>query len=525
MSMPKKPLGNLFKYDIVSEESQEEGPDSEMTQESLYSTSSSTTLTERAVSRQDRAFKECCRKSFNAGKKANMLEEQDSIIDQIESSDESVKPSSVMLEGTKEAWRTSADSAWLLIRLGGLCETWGVVISWWCNSFAEHVKLSATADEDASFWKMITGYSTNIHPNFNRVTRIDFSRTPTRQLRLEMRGGHHDFQMKRFCIGIRQVEVLGCRASIFESWQPAQRYLIEEKPRKLDHRTSRKELAYLNKDDYKKLYMPGEALKEAQALCKEGQIPTWGLVIQSGILDQRQVWPGTKHRSRNQIPSIDRWTEKDPSHPFYWKSPRERRQLQHMQEQSMVETEQKDDFYEEWGNQPGIQSKSGASPGSTRPASAQSRPLSAFGAWRRPSTPLKYSSSPASTRPTTAGTSRGGTRPSTPGHYGSPSGARSRPASSNSYASRFGDSRPSTAGPSRPSSSDAYASRFGSRPSTAGPSRSGVHASRRESRPSTAGPSRSGVARKKRPGSAPQERIGESEEEWHEFIREEEVVH
>lgn len=520
--MPKKQLRPGFSFDYGAESSSSEEKESEPTEDSFYSTSSASSV-KLPPSRQQRMFDVCCRNSFNAGKSRTMPEERLSLIDGITSSDETVKSSSVILMPNKEAWRTTADHAWLLLDLGNLCHIWGVVISWWSNCCADRVTLTYAVDKTGDYWNLISGTQEDRHLTFDKVTRIDFPRAPTHQLRVELRGGHKDFLMKRFMIGIRQIEVLGCRANILEDlWQPAERPLVEEGLRKVDRENKEALASYLS-GLHKKLYMPGEAMKDALDSMKEGQVPPWTLLNESGILTQNRCWPGTKERKRLQTPAEHRWTELDPAHPFYMMSPRERRKMQHLQELAMAEEDEQqdqDDFYEEWDQQtesgPQTRSQTPAStrptsastrpasaltrPGSalTRPGSAQSRPSSAFGYRRRPSTPLKYGAhSSPSTRPTTAGGtrpttpdiygSRGGTRPSTPGLYAS--GGRSRPASSSAYAARFGDSRPST--PSRPGAS-------GVRPSTAGPSRpasSGVDASQ----PSTAGKLRPSTAGKQRP--------------------------
>lgn len=463
---------------------------------SFYSTSSSSTSEGQApLSRQERAFEACCRICFNAGKKGNH-EERAPIIDQITSSDETVKQSIVTLTRGTESWRTANDSAWLLLHFGSLCEIWGVVISWWCNCFADRVILASSGDEQGEFWNAISGTDYHKFLTFDKVTRIDFNRVATNQLRIELRGGHLDFLMKRFKIGIRQIEVIGCRANILQDlWQPPERPLVEEGLRKVD-RDMKQYNASREEEIKKKLYMPGEALQEALAMCRKGEVPPWLLVKESGMMELRQVWPGTRSINRMQTEAKHRWTEKDPAHPSYWMSPRERIRLQHEQEQQqnkVVSDEEEDNCFEEWDLDE-IRNESKSS-GNTRPTSAMSRPASASAFSGRPSTPVKYSSRPstAGTRPTTAGTSRvgsrpttAGTRPSTPGLYG----ARSRPSSSGAYAARFGSSRPgasrpATAGPARPSSSGAYASRTeGPRPSSA---------LKTAVRPSTAGKQRPGL--------------------------------
>lgn len=388
-------------------------------------------------SRQDKAFDACCRNCFKAGRRKDYMEERLHICHDIMSSDESVKPANVVFERTKEAWRTSHESAWLLIHLGNLCDIWGVVIAWWCNSHADNVKLSSAVDEEGEYWNAITGAATHKLPEYDRVTRIDFARIATTQIRIDMRGGHPDFRFKRDFFGIRRIEVIGCRVHIFRyEFAKTERELLEDGRRKLERGAFEGFAAAENK----KLYMPGEALQEAKNICREGGMPSWSLVMESGILDQYQVWPGTKDRIRMQVQAKYRWTEQDPSHPFYWMSPRERRKMHHVQQQSVVDDrsrvqeEDEESIFEEWGND----SRAG---------------------WSRPSSamPLKSSFSQASTRPNTADTSRVGTRPSTPGTYASqgsvlqsrPSTAGNKPPSS-IYASRFGGVRPSTAGSKRP---------------------------------------------------------------------------
>lgn len=278
-------------------------------------------------------------------------------------------------------------------------------------------------------------------PTFNRVTRIDFTRVATTYIRLDLRGGHRDFLREQFFFGIRRIEVVGCRANVSQLlWQPPERKLVEQGLRKVH----RDEHAHFSEEELeKKLYMPGEALKDAVEICKAGKFPSWSLTVESGIFERYQVWPGTKTRSRMQLPQKSRWTKQDPAHPFYWMSPRERVKRYHMhrmQEQKMLEDLGivQDEDMSEWDQE----SRSGWSPVSTRPSSAQaSRPRSGM---QRSSSKGNYSVSRASTRPTTADTSRAGTRPSTPSR---PSG---RSSSAGVYEYRFG--RPSTAGKERPGS-------------------------------------------------------------------------
>lgn len=438
--------------------------------------------------RQDEAFDICCKNCFKSGARIKG-EPRFQIIDTVMSSDELVKPSSVVLERSREAWRTASESAWLHLKFGGLCEVWGIVISWWCNSFADQVKLVAAVDEEGEYWNQITGTDTHLFPEFDRVTRIDFNRTPTTQIRIDITGGHPDFLSKRFLLGIRRVEAIGCRGTVQTyydddepAWQPPERVVVEKGLRKID----RENMAGAGVGEVqKKLYMPGEALQEAQAMCQEGKVPPWSLVVESGIMGRYQVWPGTKERSRMQVPSKYRWTVHDPSHPAYWMSPRERvkRQcmssgwLDLMQEQSKVvnDEDEEDGVWEEcrhWENDSRMMS-----PTSTRPSSAlpSTRPTSGMRGQMREKRPV----SGASTRPTTAGTSRAGSRPSTPSLYGSRGSVRAsgRPSSSGVYAHRFGG-QPSTAG--------------NARPSTAG-----------NARPSSAGSARPSSAGSVRPGSAP----------------------
>lgn len=432
----------------------EAASESEVNAESEYYTPTGSVAHNKGLGRQEKAFYDCCRRSWKAGPRRIRREERVSIIDAVMSSDELLKPSCVVLQPTKEAWRTSRDSAWLLFHLGGLCDIWGVVISWWCDSFADNIRLNAAVDEEGEYWNQLTGTDTHLFPTFDRVTRIDFASVATTQIRLDLTGGHRDFLRKQYLFGIRQVEVIGRRADVFQPlWQPPEREVIEEGLRKV-HRDERyKDTEEISQQDvYKKLYMPGEALKEAQELCRARQMPPWSLVMESGILDQVQVWPGTRERSRMQVPSKYRWTKLDPSHPFYWMSPRERAKKQHIQQmlqQSNDEDSVEEDVWEEWDND----SKSGWSPASTRPSSAQP-------SMRRPSTPLKHSASRASTRPTTADTSRGGSRPGTPQRYSG------RPSSSSAYSYRFGGrpstagTRPSTAGNERPGSAPLQARRM-----------------------------------------------------------------
>eukprot|EP00746_Dinoflagellata_sp_MGD_P166125 gnl/MRDRNA2_/MRDRNA2_95823_c0_seq1.p1 gnl/MRDRNA2_/MRDRNA2_95823_c0~~gnl/MRDRNA2_/MRDRNA2_95823_c0_seq1.p1 ORF type:complete len:485 (+),score=55.04 gnl/MRDRNA2_/MRDRNA2_95823_c0_seq1:212-1666(+) len=433
---------------------------SEVSEESESYTSSSANTVRKPPGRQDIEFEKWCTKCFKDGRRPG--EENFPILHEVMSSDETVKSSSVILQQSREAWRTCNQSAWLMLHFGGLCQVWGVVISWWGNCCAEHVKLFAALDEEGEYWNLITGTETHVFPTFDRVTRIDFNRVPTTHMRIDMRGGQPDFLSKRFFFGIRRIDAVGCRANIHQlSWQPPERTVVEKGLRRLDRANVTAQVNHQGLQ--KKLYMPGEALEEAHAMCKEGKIPSWSLTMESGIMERLQVWPGTKERTRMQIPSRHRWTAQDPAHPAYWMSPRERVKRQYRElmqqlheQQSDDETIKEDDGFEIWEECRFWEQDSKTwSPSSTRPSSAQiTRPASAQVS--RPSSAMrgqKSSISRASTRPTTADTSRAGSRPSTPVLYGSRGSVRpsGRPSSSNVYAHRFGD-RPSSAGSVRPGS-------------------------------------------------------------------------